>query len=158
MTQPTREEALAHFGVKGMRWGVRKDRVTTSTTYQNGKVVAVTKTKGPYPKTDAERKRFIEDFAKNNPKVANPNYSQTAAHILTRNGKQLLTSQVMIGALAVPALILTAPATAAAAPPAAFMAIWSGAQIASLLSTSVAGTKTVAELIGNRVSKKRESK
>jgi hypothetical protein len=24
MTTPTREEALAHFGVKGMRWGVRK--------------------------------------------------------------------------------------------------------------------------------------
>jgi len=25
MTQPTREEALAHFGVKGMRWGVRNE-------------------------------------------------------------------------------------------------------------------------------------
>lgn len=26
MTQPTREEALAHFGVKGMRWGVRNEK------------------------------------------------------------------------------------------------------------------------------------
>ena len=24
MNEPTREEALAHFGIKGMRWGVRK--------------------------------------------------------------------------------------------------------------------------------------
>lgn len=31
MTQPTREEALAHFGVKGMRWGVRNTPSSTST-------------------------------------------------------------------------------------------------------------------------------
>ena len=30
MTQPTREEALAHFGVKGMRWGVRNASSNTS--------------------------------------------------------------------------------------------------------------------------------
>ncbi len=30
MTQPTREEALAHFGVKGMRWGVRNTTSSTS--------------------------------------------------------------------------------------------------------------------------------
>jgi len=30
VTDPTREEALAHFGVKGQRWGVRKKTPTTS--------------------------------------------------------------------------------------------------------------------------------
>ena len=29
MSQP-REDALAHFGVKGMRWGVRNDRKPTA--------------------------------------------------------------------------------------------------------------------------------
>lgn len=28
MTEITREQALAHFGVKGMRWGVRRDKTT----------------------------------------------------------------------------------------------------------------------------------
>ena len=32
MTQPTREEALAHFGVKGMRWGVRKSETSSASS------------------------------------------------------------------------------------------------------------------------------
>ena len=32
MTDITREQALAHFGVKGMRWGVRNDKPATSGT------------------------------------------------------------------------------------------------------------------------------
>ena len=61
MTEQTREEALAHFGKKGMKWGVRQEpKPGMSTTYHKGKVVSETPIKGPYPKTASERKEFVE--------------------------------------------------------------------------------------------------
>jgi hypothetical protein len=94
----TREDALAHFGVKGMRWGVRNSTKSTgketkeivSTTYHKGKVVAVTKSKGPYPTTDAERKAFIEDFAKR----------QNEAQQKRRRGQIAVRALVVAGVLA----------------------------------------------------------
>jgi hypothetical protein len=61
MSEPTYEEALAHFGVKGMRWGHRKKSGggTVSTTHYPGGRTVTTKTKGPYPTTDAARKAHI---------------------------------------------------------------------------------------------------
>ena len=38
MTQPTREEALAHFGVKGMRWGVRNAPLSVSSDTPKRKI------------------------------------------------------------------------------------------------------------------------
>lgn len=35
MSKKSRDEALAHFGVKGMRWGVRNESSTTSNTSKN---------------------------------------------------------------------------------------------------------------------------
>jgi hypothetical protein len=34
MSEMTREQALAHFGVKGMKWGVRKQRVDAGPNWQ----------------------------------------------------------------------------------------------------------------------------
>lgn len=140
MSEMTREEALAHFGVKGMRWGVRKDREpkgVKSITYEKGKVVDVRYTKGSYPKTDAERKAFIENFARNTPKKPSA---------LAKNGKQWVQSQTLIGALAVPALIVAAPASAMAAPPAIMYSIINGAAAASVLSTGIFGGKMAKDL------------
>lgn len=47
-------EALAHYGVKGMKWGVRKEDVTFDTSTSGGKA----------PKTDAERKAIRRARAK----------------------------------------------------------------------------------------------
>lgn len=47
MTIPTREEALAHFGVKGMHWGVRKSR-----------------TPGVSSRTDREARKDAQEFAR----------------------------------------------------------------------------------------------
>ena len=62
MSEPTYEEALAHFGVQGMRWGHRKKSdgggVVSTTHYPGGKTVT-TKSKGPYPTTDAARKAHM---------------------------------------------------------------------------------------------------
>jgi len=38
MTQLTREQALAHFGVKGMRWGVRTASPSSTSSPKKGKV------------------------------------------------------------------------------------------------------------------------
>jgi hypothetical protein len=86
MSEMTREEALAHFGVKGMRWGVRKDRESNgikSVTYDKGQIVDTRFTKGSYPKTDAERKAFIEDFVKNtkNESDSFPSSSKTSSKV-----------------------------------------------------------------------------
>ena len=42
MTKPTRDEALAHFGVKGMKWGVRNEPVAGSRVGANAKTRTTT--------------------------------------------------------------------------------------------------------------------
>ena len=56
MNEKSRDEALAHFGIKGMRWGVRKDEETLSSDVS--------------PVTKEEYNKFL----KNQPK-------STASHI-----------------------------------------------------------------------------
>jgi len=51
MTEITREEALAHFGVKGMRWGVRNEKTTTSSISKKETIK-----KKPWRPTDKQKK------------------------------------------------------------------------------------------------------
>lgn len=35
MSDPTREEALAHFGIKGQKWGVRNVKTSTASAFKS---------------------------------------------------------------------------------------------------------------------------
>lgn len=54
------DEVLAHFGVKGMRWGVRRSS-TSSTASEDAKRVAATKTKIRFGNTSRLSNKELQD-------------------------------------------------------------------------------------------------
>lgn len=76
MTKPTREEALAHFGIKGMRWGVRNEDDISSAPKSSSKK----KTKN----TSKVTKEEYNELLKNQPKL---NKAQQAKSIAKNKEK-----------------------------------------------------------------------
>lgn len=112
MNDISRENALAHFGVKGMRWGVRKQPTTSPSTTTKPRMSKKTKTaiavavltagiavtavflnqRGQLPIKDISRNKdgklwddVVKDFAKKNSPTP-----QTSAHSTARKGAEFI--------------------------------------------------------------------
>lgn len=83
MNEPTREEALAHFGVKGMKWGVRKDSLpgVSARTNREAKKDATefTKAKLFYGEGAGNRRKLIKATVEAKSK-RDPSYKKAFDH------------------------------------------------------------------------------
>lgn len=93
MTQPTREEALAHFGVKGMRWGVRnEDDISSFSKKEYGQILAnqPSKNKVEAAKSIGQHKLKMQaKFESNDPNLKTP---------ITKKGWRPTKKQVAVAA------------------------------------------------------------
>ena len=55
-------DELYHFGVKGMKWGVRKDRQSSSSNYSRGRDITKRLLVGDYGKGFGEAKKYLKNY------------------------------------------------------------------------------------------------